>query len=541
MGMCVVAAPSAIQVTDILAGLGKDGRMTLTRVAIALACLLGAYLRLWPVLTSAFPLNDGGLFYRMAQELIASGFSLPDYTSYNRADIPFAYPPLGLYLLAFTSTLTGLSLLDVQRVLPAILSIAAIPVFFSFARRLLNSPGLASVATIAFALLPRTWLWFIMGGGITRALGFLFVLLLFDRLLAAYTEHRPRDVVLAAICGAGAVSSHLENAWFGVYSAVLLFLAYGRTRRGIATTLVVGFGAAVLSSPWWISVLQRHGPAPFLHAARSGGQEEFSLDPLRYFTFSAEPFLPILGALGFIGVFVAAVTGRWFVPLWLIVIFFVNPRNPATPAAVPLALLVAITLCEVLVPAVNALVAAHIRPAVLLLAPLLGFVFLSSRSVAGNSTLLEPLSGSDRRAMRWISSHTPLSARLLVISGRWFGQDAAAEWLPALTGRVSAATVQGTEWLPGRRFYRGWKETDSLRTCQTARCVRRWINDRHPDVQYLYVRQGWIGRLLPELRDAADLRLRYARDSVFIFERRPGHETAAPAAERTGGRPTLSI
>jgi hypothetical protein len=217
------------------------------------------------------------------------------------------------------------------------------------------------------------------------------------------------------------------------------------------------------------------------------------------------------------------------------VIFLVNPRNPATPAAVPLALLVATAVCDLIVPGLNALrepgaarrssrwpaPLARVPSAPLLLVPVLGFVFLSSRSVAGNSTLLQPLSWSDRRAMSWIRSNTADSARFLVLTGKWFGQDAAAEWLPALTERVSAATVQGSEWLPAGRFYRGWKETDSLRMCRAARCVRHWIAARSLDVQYLYVRQGRTGELAGDLRDEPDLQVRYARDSVVIFERLP--------------------
>jgi hypothetical protein len=504
------------------------------RGAVALACLLGGYLRLWPVLSASFPLNDGGLFYRMTQELIANRFSLPAFTSYNQAGIPFAYPPLGLYLLGLVSQLTGATLLDVQRVLPALVSVSTIPVFASLAGRLLKSPGQAAIAALAFALLPRSWLWFIMGGGITRALGFFFVLLMLDRLLAAYVEGRTRDVALAALSGAGAVASHLESAWFGAYTAVLLFLAYGRTRRGARVTSLAGLGTVLLTAPWWLSVLSHHGTAPFLYAAQSGGQDEFSLDTLRYFTFSGEPFLSVLAVLGFLGALAAVVAGRPFVPLWLVVIFLINPRNPATPATVPLALLVAIGVCELIVPGVAALMEhrpnqawlsraplpARIPPAALLLLPIFGFVFLSSRSVAGNSTLLQPLSNSDRRAMAWSRSHTADSARFLVLTGKWFGQDAAAEWFPVLAGRVSTATVQGSEWLPGRRFYRGWKETDSLRTCRTTGCVRRWLAAGRGDPQFLYVRQGLTGELWADLRETPDLQIRYDQDSVLILERR---------------------
>jgi hypothetical protein len=499
---------------------------------LAAAGGLGAYLRLWRPATADFPLNDGGLFYLMARELAANGFALPAFTSYNGA-IPFAYPPLGLYLMAVVSQATGASLLDVQRLLPAVLSVLTIPLFFSLSRRLLGSAGLAAAATLAFALLPRTWLWFIMGGGITRALGFAFALLMFDQLLAAYAGRGRKAVVLATLSGAGLIVSHLENAWFGAYSAVLLFLAYGRSLRGLAVTVAVGVGAVALSAPWWGTVLRQHGAAPFLHAAQSRGQDEFTLDPIRYFTFSHEPFLPVLGVLGMLGAAAAIISRRLVVPVWLVLIFIVNPRNPATPAAVPLAMLVAIAACEVVAPGVNALLQRYrapgtlarltggdrLRPALIVFLPILGYVFFSSRSVAGNSTLLHPLFPSDRRAMAWIASETPDSARILVLTGRWFGEDAAAEWLPALTGRISVATVQGSEWLPGARFYGGWKATDSLRACRTAACLRRLIRKNNYMADYVYMRVDGPRHLLEELRRAADFQARYDQDSVVIFQR----------------------
>ncbi|MDO9302752.1 MAG: hypothetical protein Q7T89_15305, partial [Anaerolineales bacterium] len=67
------------------------------------ALLFGAVVRFVPAASNGFPLNDGGMFYTMIRDLQANHYILPQFTSYNFADIPFAYPPLGFYIAASLS------------------------------------------------------------------------------------------------------------------------------------------------------------------------------------------------------------------------------------------------------------------------------------------------------------------------------------------------------------------------------------------------------------------------------------------------------
>jgi len=60
--------------------------------------------RLAITLRSDFPLNDGGLFFSMARDLKRAHYALPGEKSYNGADLPFAYPPLGIYLAALADS-----------------------------------------------------------------------------------------------------------------------------------------------------------------------------------------------------------------------------------------------------------------------------------------------------------------------------------------------------------------------------------------------------------------------------------------------------
>ena len=93
-----------------------------------------------------FPSGDGGLFWVMAADLRSSGFVPPAFTGYNTGDIPWVYPPLGLYLLALVGG--GLEWL---RILPAVFAIATLPAFWLLARALVSDRA-ALVALIAYGL-----------------------------------------------------------------------------------------------------------------------------------------------------------------------------------------------------------------------------------------------------------------------------------------------------------------------------------------------------------------------------------------------------
>src|SRR3990172_5138024 len=137
---------------------------------VLFATMLGLLLRLALPLTSSFPLNDGGLFYTMIQDLQANHYALPVFTGYNSAQIPYAYPPLAFYIAGLLADVTRIPLHDLLRLLPAIVSAAAIPIFYLLAKEFLPSKTTAALATFLFAFTPRVYEWHIMGGGITRSM-----------------------------------------------------------------------------------------------------------------------------------------------------------------------------------------------------------------------------------------------------------------------------------------------------------------------------------------------------------------------------------
>ncbi|HUX88669.1 MAG TPA: hypothetical protein VMW65_16820, partial [Chloroflexota bacterium] len=261
---------------------------------------LAAFVRVTYIMASRFPLHDGGLFFQMIQDLQAAHYRLPLVTSYNQAGIPFAYPPLAFYVAGWLSDLMHWPLIGVLWLLPPFLSLLCLGAFVLLAQRLLPDRGLVILASLAFALAPRAYDWLIMGGGLTRAFGQLFALLFLHRLHRVYTVRRRADVVLAAAFGAATVLSHLEWTYFAAYSALVFLAILGRDRWSMAASAVIAAGSALISAPWWVTVLSRDGLAPFI-AAVTGSSHDWPLysGVVAFLTlrWTEEPLFPLLTAL----------------------------------------------------------------------------------------------------------------------------------------------------------------------------------------------------------------------------------------------------
>jgi len=88
------------------------------------------------VLTHPFPALGGGLFLAMAEAVAENGYALPARVpGYTPGGIPFAYPPLGFYLLAPLLD-TGVSPLALARVLPGVFRIVALMPTYALGRAL---------------------------------------------------------------------------------------------------------------------------------------------------------------------------------------------------------------------------------------------------------------------------------------------------------------------------------------------------------------------------------------------------------------------
>jgi hypothetical protein len=496
------------------------------------ALLLGAIVRFYPALASEFPLNDGGMFYTMARDLKANGFALPHFTTYNHAGIPFAYPPFGLYAVALLSAPMSASDLWAFLYLPAWVNLLAIPAFYLLAWEILNSRIAASLAVLIFALAPRAFLWQVMGGGVTRAFGMLFLLLMLWQAAKLFRNDRHKNLFLTILFGAGAVTSHPQTALHAALGGALIFLFYGFGKRGFRSAIFTGLGVALLTAPWWGTALSRHGMTPFISAGQTSPRTlEAYLGILKFEGLGDYLFLPVL-LLAFIGLWDAWKKREFFPPAWIALAYFVDPRGGDGIALLGLSMLAGVGMLELSAwisrsDGGQAGVAFARRGSQILLFG----VILYSVTVAGVfdfQLVNTSLKAGDLAVIEWVNANVDDNKTFLLATGREYSMsDPMQEWFPALTGRKSATTMQGLEWSLGEEFFPWYGQLIAFQHCTDAACVNAWAERNGVAYDYLIVfipdenERGGLANSLRSLgvsmRDSASHELVHESERAMVF------------------------
>jgi hypothetical protein len=509
-----------------------------SKLIFLLAVLLGAFVRFNPNLLSSFPLNQGGMFAVMVEDLKANHYRLPPFTAYNHMNIPFAYPPFGFYAGGLISDLFGLTALEVLRWVPAIFASLSILAFYLLAAQLLETKYQAAVATLFFALMPRALSWFVSGAGLTRAPGQLFMLLTFAFVVRLYKENRRGDIFWAGLFAGFTIMSHPEAAAHMIASVILLWAFLARSRSSFVHLVGAGVVALILTAPWWVTVVRYHGLDPFLSAVQTG-QKGLAFLNLIFFDFTEEVFATLIAILGLIGLARCLIQKAYLLPLWLALPFFVEGRSAVLPAAIPLAMLASLGLIDVLMPILaqapsqgreESEKVSFLESSILLY--VLFYLFFSAYQF-GAQLSTSSLSLSDRDAMNWVHGNTPRDSRFLVLTGtNSISCDMVLEWFPAVANRRSIYTVQGTEWTKGANFASYVRSTYTVQACLTGGDVK-CLDAALPRSAYDYLYVSKIPRLdcrtigyknafhyfLESLAGANEFRKVYESDSVIIFDK----------------------
>jgi len=519
-------------------------------MCLLLSLTLGLFVRLPYFLKYDFALNDGALFVEMSNAIRLNNFILPATVSYNKVELPFAYPPLSFYIVACLTTFFNLEVLDVVRYLPLFFNVVSIGIFVILASQLLKNKAVLLYTSLFFPLIPRSYEWLIMGGGVTRSVGFFFAL------LAIYQGNRisiKKDIKPFIYCSlflSMALLSHLEWGITSFITVSLLVLYKQLSKRAVILIFILGALVLAITSPWWVTVTIRHGLTPFLAASKTSEWQPGTLltsivSILKIFDDGLGGF-PI-SALAILGWLLSVVRKDWFLPVWLVAIFLTTPRHGPTPAAMPLAMLAAIGLEHCLIPILLSLVAAlsnnrslmrvsrskllgnntvvgqtstnHV--AIASIATVLAILTLTKISYVQRTPLVA-LTESERNAMQWIKKHTSAAAEFVVLTNSISWQDdRVAEWFPVLADRKSLTTAQGLEWIPGSVFRSKVEEILELKRYQAVdnHGLAKHIASRYADFQYVAVFIPYVEPTYGKLLESGKYKVVYARDAVLVFEK----------------------
>lgn len=459
---------------------------------LELAVVLGGFVRTMPVLATPFPVTDGGLFFTMVQDLQANGYRIPEFTSYNAANIPFAYPPYAFYAAGLINDL-GVDLLQVFRFFPLFFSVLAIPAFFWLACEILEDRKKALLATFVFALLKPAFKWLIMGGGLTRSPAFTLSIICLAFWMRWLSGRSRLGWLWTGICFGLLVGTHLEIT-MATALAMLVFLLFRRSAlRRFGLIAAAGLIAVLVSAPYWLTVLRYHGPQPFL-AALSNGGFDWTTRTLNLLipNIGEETALSLLAVLMLLGlIYLLAVRSFLLLAWWLILIIFA-PRSLSRSASVLMAMFAAYGIQDVVVKGLAALPRNRWSRVITRFVPAF-FIFQAMLMAVQGSiqpqTLSSNLNGEERAALAWVKDNVPADAAFLVlpVSDSW-GEDSLMEWFPTLTQRVNILTIQGLEWLPERIFKWRIVEYFELRKCLLAPwtdCLDDYLQRRGGDFEYV--------------------------------------------------------
>jgi hypothetical protein len=456
------------------------------------ALLFGAVVRFEPVISNGFPLNDGGMFYAMIRDLQANHYILPQFTTYNFVDIPFAYPPLGFYIAAAFSNLLPVSELQILLWLPALVNTLAIFAFYKLAGQFLPSRMSASLATLAYALSSRAFLWQVMGGGITRAFGMLFLILMLWQAVQLFREYALKRLALTILFGACAVMSHPQTALHAALGGAMIFLFYGRSKRGVISALLVGAGVLLLTAPWWATVFLQHGFEPLLSAGQTSRRTlEFYLIVLNLHSPTNILALPFL-IFFYIGLWLSFKRREFFFITWIALAYLIDTRGGDGVALLAESMLAGTGLIQL-----SAWISRSdsdqpesvvMKRASQILIFGSAFYFLLAASISDFQLINTSLKPEDIKMIEWVNLNVDDGKTFLLSTGREFSMsDPMQEWFPALTKQHSATTLQGLEWTLSDAFFPWYEQLVSFQHCADLDCVTSWSAANGVDYDYLIV------------------------------------------------------
>lgn len=225
------------------------------------------------------PMGAAGLFTQMASQIADANFQLPlESPFYGPGGVPFAYPPVGLYLLAIFIKLTGKYLIFL-RFIPALLSLLSLIPLYYITLEISKSRIAALSAIIIATSSIDLYIAHVWSAGIVRALAFLFSLISICFFYQTISNKRSKlNTVMTGIFFGLALMTHLEYAlfcflwiwWHSIFSRNIIFR--------IKDSLIFSGIGTLIASIWLVPIFLRYSGEVFFNAFGShGGEGLFSI------------------------------------------------------------------------------------------------------------------------------------------------------------------------------------------------------------------------------------------------------------------------
>jgi len=316
-------------------GTTSASRWSNSTIAFLIAILVSAPLLFYNAFLHVFPMGYAGLFTQMARQIADANFAMPGESPYyGPGGIPFAYPPLGLYILAVFIKLTGKYYIFL-RFLPPIFSLLSVGLTFFLAQKLFKQPFLSAAVAILTATSVDLYIAHTWSAGVVRAPAFVFLILVLYFYSPNPDKRSTRDTFLSGLFFGLAALSHLAYALFCFLWIVVASVSLRNWKKTIVDAFLAGLTALIVASIWVIPTAFRHGWRVFFGAFNSHGGNElmteaFNLASLvRLFQINLAPILSnsLLAALVLAGGIYLLLHKQYRFVLFFFLIVLIFPEN----------------------------------------------------------------------------------------------------------------------------------------------------------------------------------------------------------------------
>lgn len=248
--------------------LKKVQRITIKNdtIALYLGLLAWGILYILYLKNHTIPVNPAGYYLESARQLIQNGYKIPEYLrGFGIPGIPFAYPPLGLYVYAIGGMLIG-DISTAALILPGLLLPVQAFAGYLFVKQYTGSKQAAQWAGVFLLLVPHLFYRTLWGDGITTGLSGIFLL------FSWYFAVKPKTIgqvyhnpVLGGLFVGLSILSHPGIGLFCAVSYAILYISCAGLKITSFKGLILGgITALALSLIWVLPVISTHGIDPLL-------------------------------------------------------------------------------------------------------------------------------------------------------------------------------------------------------------------------------------------------------------------------------------
>jgi len=502
-------------------------------VVLISSIILGIFLRLLPHIVMGFssnlPLNNGGLYLFFSEIIAQNNFSYPTYIPfYTENGIPFAYPPLIFYILALIHQIFHIPLLMLFIYIPTIISIVCIFAFYFLVKELFSEKSLILISTIIFALYPPLISYSAQGLFLVHGVGtVLFIIGLILVLRWMKCNDDTLIIFIGILFGLLLLSS--PRCAFA-YALVLLTVAFLNPRKKtLFYAAFIGIIAALISAPWWITVIRNHGITVLLNGFMLKQPTAVSNVFLNIYLYNFYNYQLSLMALCLLGLFYYIIKKEYFLPVLFLLLVLSGGFGVVTLPLILIMILFSVGMVKVIFPALKYILNADtptktLLPlffTILLLILILGGSYIQNRDFFESKySSLKDDEKLNFEAMDWIHQNTENSSSFIVkdvIASEQKNQFWIGDWFPAITHRKTLNTFYGNEWTNKPQL---WLADLELSNCKDTYCFENVSNNYNFNYTHVYIiKYPENGYVISSFADSDNYKVIFENGKVVIFKK----------------------